>query len=588
MNLIRTCHNWGSPLTYSYTLADTRTKFKTLILKSNDSGRDIRLHSAYDPVKEATRSVEQFDPGRSDIILVSGLALAYHVDELKKKFSNKDIVVIEPDKNVIFKCRENNASILKNLSIINLQDDIERIFDTLDLSSFRGIAHYTHRPSYQINSEFYDAIIDNIKLYISSRVSDLLTRFEFEKKWIKNIFKNIQLIHETIGVSNFFNRFRGKPGIIVSAGPSLRKNIELLRSDAIQNGAVIIAVDTAIKVMSKYGIEPHFVMSLDAQKYSQKHFNGICNKNTVLIGDIVCCHSVLKTFNGRKTVSTTAKYYQNLQNETIRETTPSIDWFEEFLEPFGDIQSGGSVATSAFDFLLNCGCSKIILLGQDLAYTGREIHCSGTYHNDDWLPGTSRIKNLDTINQNIIRRRKTRHITAYGGETVISDFVFDLYKSWFEDSSKKVSIDIINSTEGGCRIQNTYEEELSYALKDLATGESTWSIIENTFLKIKNISKNKIDDIFRETLNSFNKIKMTAQSTSDAEEIMVEINKLIEDHSISKLVDPLLRKTNIYIARNEINTASAAKLIIDELKIISDFYINLLKDQNITATEMTN
>ena len=116
-----------------------------------------------------------------------------------------------------------------------------------------------------------------------------------------------------------------------------------------------------------------------------------------------------------------------------------MDWVEAHAGPVGDIQSGGSVATSAFDLLLNLGCSPIILVGQDLAYTGREIHCSGTHHNDEWLPRYTRFYNLDTINQNVVRRRKIKYVPAYGGAgTVISDFVFDLYRGWFEDSARKV------------------------------------------------------------------------------------------------------------------------------------------------------
>jgi hypothetical protein len=171
---------------------------------------------------------------------------------------------------------------------------------------------------------------------------------------------------------------------------------------------------------------------------------------------------VLDAFPGPRIISTTSKYYNDFDGTLCRETTPFVDWLERRVTSPGDVQSGGSVATSLFDFLLNCGCSEIILVGQDLAYTGREIHCSGTHHNDDWQLLTSRFRGLDTINQNIIRKRQIRHVPAFGGRgTVVSDFVLSLYREWFEDSAARVSIPVINATGGGARIANTREEDIA-------------------------------------------------------------------------------------------------------------------------------
>ena len=60
----------------------------------------------------------------------------------------------------------------------------------------------------------------------------------------------------------------------------------------------------------------------------------------------------------------------------------------------GDVQSGGSVATSGLDLLRGLGYDPIILIGQDRAYTGREIHSTGTHHNEKWLINLSRIINF--------------------------------------------------------------------------------------------------------------------------------------------------------------------------------------------------
>lgn len=550
-----------------YIVSDTKSGVKTLTKKINGSDRDIKLHSAYDPVKESERTVDAFNAGKCSIIAVSGIALGYHLNALKTKFPGMLIIAIEKDPAVIKLCNEFNPTSLENTIIIQNESNLTDFFQTIDLSSFRGVAHYIHRPSYQINPDFYDLVLSNMKLNISSRVSDLLTRFEFEEKWIKNIFRNLKWLGRTPGVSSFFNRFTNYPGIIVSAGPSLRKDLENIKR--LKDTSVIVCVDTAYKVLNKAGIEPHFVMTLDAQKYSFKHFTGIKPEKTVLVSDMVSCPDILEHFTGKKIISTTSKYYQDSTGSTLRETTPVMDWIEQHTESPGDIQSGGSVATSAFDLLLNMGCNPIILFGQDLAYTGREIHCSGTYHNDDWLPQITRLKNLDTINQNVIRKRKIKYVTRFQNNgKVISDFVFDLYKSWFEDSATRVSVKVINSNSGGARIENTQEIPADNLNPDKLK-ETPESII------LKTIAESSPSDIsmLLKKIAYINEQLIRIISISESERSVIDkysdIDNLLNEHDINSLLKPFLRKAEFYTSRHLLDNEKSQEMIYNEICIAS-------------------
>ncbi|HOP61883.1 MAG TPA: DUF115 domain-containing protein [Spirochaetota bacterium] len=550
-----------------YVVSETREGSKTIIGRKSGSDRDIKLHSAYNPIKEAERNVEAFNSGKCSVIIVSGIALGYHIAALKVKYPDIKIIALEKDPEVTVLCQKHNPSSLNGIPSIHSEQDLIPFFESIKLTEFKGIAHYIHRPSYQLNPQFYDNIISDMKLFISSRVSDLLTRFEFEKKWVKNIFLNMKWLGKVPGVSAFFDCFKGYPGIIVSAGPSLKKDIEYLRN--LKNSAVIVCVDTAFKVLSKSGIEPHFVMTLDAQKYSFKHFTGVSFSESVLVSDIVSCPSVLNYYQGRKIISTTSKYYQDSSGKTIRETTPVMDWVENYIKSPGDIQSGGSVATSAFDLLLNMGCDRIILFGQDLAYSGREIHCSGTYHNDDWLPQINRFKNLDTINQNVIRKRKIKYVTKFDNNgKVISDFVFDLYKSWFEDSSAKIKVTVINSNSGGARIANT-EERYAQDLKFPAKSVPPSSIINNIFSKFKTENINSLLQKINDVKSKLNDIITITESDSTDEEKYSGIDMILDDNDINSLLKPLMRKTDFYISRHSMDDNRIKEILYNEIKISS-------------------
>ena len=362
--------------------------------------------------------------------------------------------------------------------------------------------------------------------YVSSKISDLLTRFEFEERWVENILGNLPRLFSAGRVVSLFGKFAGRPGVIVSAGPSLRRNVRVL--GRLRDRALIVAVDTAAPVLARAGIAPHLIMTLDAQKHSIKHFLGLESGGAALLADMVCYPPVIRSFRGPAIMSATSKYYAAADGSLKRETTPLMGWIEKYVEPIGDLQSGGSVATSAFDLLLNLGCSPIILVGQDLAYTGREIHCSGTYHNDEWLARITRLGGLDNINQSVVRRRKIKYVPAYGGYgTVISDFVFDLYRVWFEDSAAKVAAPVINATEGGARIANTEEASLSSLADRLpAAGPSPAEVLERALAGMKRERPDRLAAAMRAAI-------------SDLEEVRAAAERAIADRGQAPAVDEL-------------------------------------------------
>ena len=545
----------------SYQLKETKTGKHTLVFSDE---REIRLHSAFDPLTEAEREASAFEKGRASHILISGLGLGYHAGAIKEKYPEANLVILECSRDVIELAGKYYPENIKNAVIINSKSNLITFFEEFDINAFKGIAYYIHRPSHRINPSFYDELTETVKEQISSRISDLLTRFEFEERWVANIFSNIHHIASALPVEKLFGRFSGYPGIIVSAGPSLRKNIGHL--EKLKEKALIVCVDTAYKVCLKNGIIPHIVMTLDAQKHSVKHFLG-AKADALLLADMVSCPAILRSYTGAKALSVTAKYFTDSNGRTIKEATPIIDWLESRTKPIGDIQSGGSVATSAFDFLLNAGCRPIILIGQDLAYSGREIHSAGTHHNDDWLPACNRLKNLDTINQLVIRKRSVNSVEAYGGNgSVITDFVLDLYRGWFQDSAQRVPFETINATEGGARIKNTVEKKLSLLADEIpvrakAPAETLSEILKN----YKAVSCTNLANELQKALDSLNELKTAALKIENENSFMTKFEELAAKNNIRSLVEPFLRKTLFFIDRQNLDAEKTASMLSKEI-----------------------
>ncbi len=567
-----------------YKLTATPSGIKSLTYTDPENSREIKLHSSYNPEIEAERAVGSFTAGRSNLLIIAGLALGYHVASLKKKFKSHTIIIIEKDIEVVELVKEHRPGIITDMSVISSSGNLPYIFEEIDVSLIRGIATYIHNPSYRLDTAFYDSILKNIKEYIFSKVSDLLTRFEFEENWIDHSFKNIRHIYSSTPVSALFGKFKGMPGIIVSAGPSLKKNIRILNK--LKDRALIVCVDTALKVLHKYGIVPHIVMTLDSQKYSLKHFLGLMDSGAVLLADIVSCPRLIESYRGEKIISTTLKFFNDSKGNPKTETTPVWDWIEKYTGYIGGIQSGGSVATSVFDLLLNLGCDSIILAGQDLAYTGREIHCTGTYHNDDWLPGISRFTNLETINQNVIRKRKIKYIESYKGRgTVISDFVFDIYRYWFKESAGKVAIPVINTSEGGARIENTDEKTMDEVFSSLKKPDNTPDEILRSCLTHNSGNVKKPEVLLNgltSAIDGLRELKNKAQSaisdpsSASSDEYILDA---IEKSNISKLIMPFLRKTFTYLSRHpDMPSQKASELLISDINASSKKLITMLEE----------
>ncbi|MCE9600545.1 MAG: DUF115 domain-containing protein [Spirochaetia bacterium] len=331
--------------------------------------------------------------------------------------------------------------------------------ESIPAERFRGVRRAMHAPSVRLEPWFYQEIEKQTRNILRAKMSDLLTRFEFEKTWLKHILINsrhlspVAEVNEREGILAWKDSLRGQPGMLVAAGPSLRRSKHLL--EAAHNKAFVLACDTSVKAMLGLGIRPHALCTLDAQKHTLFHFLGADLKDTILFADVVANPLVFRnTTPGGVVFSTTAKYNTHHDGTFGREATPGTEYAEDLHGPIGDLQSGGSVATTGFELLRFLGCDPILLIGLDMAYTGGEIHSTGTHHNEKWLTLLKRTTSLESINQAVFRKREIRRVPAVEGGLTSSDYVLDLYRSWFEDSIPKSGVRVIHLNPEGAVVEN--------------------------------------------------------------------------------------------------------------------------------------
>lgn len=289
---------------------------------------------------------------------------------------------------------------------------------------------------------FPEQILEAIKK-IGKRVdfvfSNNMTGILFSTHSAKNQILNMKYVCEGYNTKRLSDAIpHDVPAILVSAGPSLDKNIQDIKKA--KNKAFILAVDTAIKPLVKAGILPDAFITID----SKKPLNLVdveAIKDVPVIAPIVANYDILQKQRGKKIF-----YYDG-------HILPLMAYYAAG-KVLPDVSTGGSVACSGFSLLYKMGFNTIILVGQDLAYAGDKSHADGTYQQD--------IGNKDAMRSLWVKGNYEKAVPTRQD--------FKMYLDWFnmyvEGVQKHRNVRVINATEGGAFINNTELMPLSTAIKE--------------------------------------------------------------------------------------------------------------------------
>jgi hypothetical protein len=452
------------------------------IVHTRDGGYTLEIggqsvHSRYSPEKEAVRLIEDILPLEKErtLVIVIGSGLGYHI-ELLEQSGFKNIIIIEQDRE-IYEIFEKIYEFGFIPGIITPDDPIEKLdsyFTALQIEQFRHIKTLVLRGGYR--KELYEQFESRIERLLKVRLGDFATRLKFEENWFINILRNVNHLGKSARVGELTARRIGAPIVIVSAGPSLKESVPMLR--VIRDYVFMIAVDTALLVLYEAGIVPDLVYTLDSQVHNLGDFLMIPRDYMERIGlvyDLVANSALPEFFPGRLIAANTAHLDYDPDGKPFLQKNELSHWMENISGiSFGDIETGGSVATSAFHFAFLAGGSPIIITGQDLAYSYYASHCSSTPH----FYRIGRMNNrLVPIMSTFLKVMKNREVFLAPGShgKVYTDFLLNNYRGWFEESAKSVlknypDLPLINATANGVIIDQFQGIENGELIKLLTDG----------------------------------------------------------------------------------------------------------------------
>lgn len=414
-------------LSEGYKVVYTPDKLPTLNVEIN--GKSIFLHSKYNPMNEAKLFIKDKVGENIDNYVVFGLGFGYHVQELinyivENNYSSH-IYIIETNVE-IFKRAISELDFINIIENVNVDLFLTPTIQELNIvfSKLTNLENHKlviHRPSLKVVKEEFNELKLMLEDYIL--LKDSANRYfslmeENFKSNIKNCGENADVL---------FNQYKDIPLYMVSAGPSLDKNIGKLKNA--KNKGIILSIGRAVRSLVQAGIQPDLIIITDPAEYLyDMQLKGIDIKVPIIVLS-TCDKNVMQNYKGKKFVALQKGYA--LAEKLAQENNNIL------------INTGGSVATTALDIAIKMGCNPIIFVGQDLAFTDNKTHAKDTYSKD--IIQNKNLIEVEDINGNIVYTQKNLFA----------------YLRWIKNRIKEEKyIVFIDATEGGAKIEGTLIQSL--------------------------------------------------------------------------------------------------------------------------------
>ena len=409
-------------------------KSRNEMITASEGG--VRLHSAYNPEREAAGAVSRDEVFEKSAVVFYGFGLGYHVIEFARQAvlraeEGKQIprlVLIEPDIKHFFAAMavldwtpvfaleqliiaagcpaESVLPLLEDVTKVNVGETGVSDAYFFDIPSFTGHA-----------SAYFDEVRSLVKRNQRKNEINAATLKKFGKLWCRNSIKNINQLEKCAGLSGLKGSVENIPFLILGAGPSLETILPYIKE--LQERTVTVCVETALHTLLRAGVQPDFILLTDPQFWAYRHIAGLAATESILITEVSAYPAVFR-FNCRRILLCGSQF-------------PIGQYFEQklCLTP-GNLGTGGSVASCAWNFAHFCGAREIFTAGLDLAFPNRQTHIKGSSAEQTWHTLSSRLTAPDKFTSASLYSANAAPGKDYNGATVLTDSRMKMFSWWFE------------------------------------------------------------------------------------------------------------------------------------------------------------
>lgn len=518
----------------------------------------IYLHNEDNPLAESQQICQNSLKEDKNIHIIYGLGLGY-LFQLIAKHSDSIIILYEPNLDILY-----NSFTLVDFSQELSRDNIY-IFDNLDdlLHTLSVITKQNTKvdilalPSYrEIYKETFDEEVKKIELTYGSVLLD----YGYKKKRLHDstvtMLENIPTLLKETPVNKYENIYQGKIAIVVSAGPTLSENIETLKK--YKDNAVIFSVGTALRTLIENDVKPDFLCMIES-------FD--CTKQVKDI-DLSDINLIVEPYTNKNI------HLLNTKNTLLHVSSnmPSSQYFADISNISTDgYLAQGTVSYMALNTAVKMGFSKIILVGQDLAYIDGQCYSKDSAYDGLSCKFNSELNKYEIVPNDLIkyadaicsyptqperigaakRRLAMLNSSLYmvksiDGSMLPTEAGYASFINHFVSYAKNITgIKLINTSLKGAKLEGFEDMSLEEAMKDSTI-----------------INKIVLDTGYDYDVKSIiGSIKSTKQNMESFLEISQDCGKLVSRLSMDYKRNPVLDKEKLLKIR---------KLIEEYTKLNSD------------------
>lgn len=419
-------------------------------MQLNVNGTMKYVHSKYDPKREVDRLLKSFDETLSAPALFFGVGLGYHIEAFIQRYPYRKFIIFEPNLEVFVAfLKRVNLTKWKKQNIIGIYVGENALMQQWShwVNTTKGQVQFIYLPHYE---NTYRHLIQTIQQELATYLKDykfsLSADLGLQVRWTLNVINNFPNLLKT---PNFLydNRVNAEDvAIIVAAGPSLNYEIEHLRKLKEENSAYLFSVGSAINALLAHDIEPHATLSYDPTELNAKVLSALKsqdNKNIPLIYGSSIGYEALQNYPGDT-------YHMIMSQDKLSEH------FLRAEKPIPMVYDAPSIAVVTLQVLIRLGFKKIVLVGQNLGYTGDYRYADGIRY--------------DHVDAKLTEKELLEEIiytVDVDGNEIRTKEGFEKMKQQYEMHMRETSdVEYINTTVGGAHIEGTTYKRLETLMKE--------------------------------------------------------------------------------------------------------------------------
>lgn len=417
--------------------------------------RGLLLASAYDPKAEGERLAEEMAREPADLLVAIGFGTGHHLEAYRER-NSCPMVIYEPSPARLRAALAARPGLawLGRKDVIPTHDPelVSRLVPRLYTPGLR-IRVYPHPAVLRLDPEAVRDAVQRVARAKEALDITARTKVMMAERWADITVENAPALLRTPSFTRLGGSFRNVPAVIVAAGPSLDKQLPLLRENA--HRLLVIAIGQTLATLRKAGIEPDFVHVVESQNVSHQLTSAgdTGNLNLVLLPS---SHPSLFELPVR------SRFVAWIEANQVG------CWMAGALGQKRWLYSGGTVAQTAAFLAAELGANPIALIGQDLAFSGGRAYASGSAYGD---VGFSETEDGQFVFTNISHkrrlfghrvehdhdsiRRKLVWVPGWDGEPVPTSVSYASFREHYREVAEHLAqrgFRFANCTEGGARI----------------------------------------------------------------------------------------------------------------------------------------